>query len=314
MAIQLITGVPRSGKTYYAVDFILSTLCSSDPQKKPSRMIISNIDNLQIDHLPLDFCIRESGLIPAKFFTQAYQERIYKKYGNVFYVLDEFHQIFNNKFFDAETFSFFSLHGHYGFDFFLLTQNINLCPRNISLLAEFEIRAVPRSASFGKTMILNKIVAGQNIEKIIRRPSKKIFSLYQSRTHTEGIKYRNPVVKILLVLVALLVGGLWWAKNHMLHGGFLGASQSIASDLPGVKKLSSRSRSTLKNEMPISSDLVPIRLSYYYIGSDLYIIDDGVVFSAVDYPYPARIQTTRRGLAITVMRPKPQTTTNLEKD
>ena len=153
MSIWLFTGGLGSGKSYLTVVTLAKTYFDYNKEtgyfKKKEQykdlQIISNIEGLQLDHISLDKAINASGLTLKQFFTVDYQQKILRKYKRILYVIDEVQGIFRKRFYDDDVFFFFEKSRHDGFDFYLITQNKYRIPREISDLAETEIRAIKRT-------------------------------------------------------------------------------------------------------------------------------------------------------------------------
>ena len=106
MAIRFVTGIPGSGKSYWAVDHIVKTYFTyrkEDDEYIPKKnedsqktyTIITNIDSLLLPHIDLEKAIEASELSIDQFFTKNYQDKIHNKYSHIVYVIDEAQKIFS---------------------------------------------------------------------------------------------------------------------------------------------------------------------------------------------------------------------------
>jgi len=173
MSFKLITGLPGSGKSYYAVWYVASTYFDRTKsgkfklkEKFKDIKIISNIDALKLPHLSLDDVLKNYNS-PAQFFSYSSQEKISKKYPQIVYLIDEAQFFFPARFRDDQVFNWFQLHRHFGQDIYLITQVAKLLPDQINALCEMQIDAVSRSNTlfFGRDLHWNFLSKGQIINK-----------------------------------------------------------------------------------------------------------------------------------------------------
>jgi len=210
--IELITGAPRSGKTYLTVKLILEQFFDFNKEidrweKKPDKQditLITNIEGLRLDHIPLVEALKSSSLPIHKFFTKDYQEKISKKYPNIVYAIDECQQYFPDTFRDIDTRFYFEWHGHLGHHIYLITQDRFRCCRAIVSLAELETRAVKRTLSIAGEFKYNVISDGIIIDRRMFKPSKKIYRLYRSQFRQEHKKPGKPFLKYIIVPIILV--------------------------------------------------------------------------------------------------------------
>jgi len=317
MSLKLITGIPGAGKTYLAVHFLVDQYFSRDSAGnyvlKPAYsdlQIISNIDDLALPHLSLSDALSLSKLDFPSFFSPSYQDKIRNKYPKVVYLIDEAQRYLPRKFYDVNTFLYFETHRHYGHDIFLITQDVYKLPRDITSLAETEIRAVRRSFSLFGEMSYNLVSQGDVYAKKVIKPKKSIYSLYRSMTHQEVNKVRSSTRKLVLVpLLGLLAFGL-----HSAYGwsqrGFLGqkgksgsssvskGSSSIAdtvsdigkgasAPIPSVQWVQAAGQIIIGSELygyidPVTGSFVPAALAkgqYRWIGRDLWVGLDSAAYA-----------------------------------
>ncbi|SNZ16730.1 zonular occludens toxin domain-containing protein [Hydrogenobacter hydrogenophilus] len=187
MAIVFITGTPGAGKTYYAVKKLLDDL------KKPSVLVVSNIDGLERDKLSFYFgkevdnfmyldeflalCYSFAGMhydgnyrvgfltiLNVDFWKRyiiptLYKERDFRK---VVFYLDEFQSIIDE---DTDLTQvqkfFFDYHRHLGVDIYIITQSIQRMNKAIRNLSEIELRLVNlRIFGLSSVVVLKTIIGG----------------------------------------------------------------------------------------------------------------------------------------------------------
>lgn len=241
--ILTITGKLGSGKTYYVVNYLIEKyfLWKEDIFQYVPRnnlKIVSNIDDLAINHVDLNSEIERVGL--SGVFNKSYVERD----GNTIFIIDEAQNIFHRKFFDKDIFYFFQTSRHYGVDVLLITQDVESLCKEIKILQEYEIRAEDRSRRT-KNMFVYRYISGDDVfrRKLIRFDLKKAM-LYRSRIMEESEKVPNTWARYVVVgVVLLVVAGLAvrFAFKAMWGSGSVqapGSSENVflsEQDLPGVR-------------------------------------------------------------------------------
>ena len=221
MAIDLITGIPGAGKTYYAVHKLVELYYKWDKDLQEFRitseqkpLIITNIEGLALDCVDLKEAMGK--LSEKEFFSLEYQEKIHKKHGKVLYIIDEAQRYFHRKFFDVNVFAWFEYHRHLGQDVWLITQDRFKICKDVAALAENEYRAVKRSLSLFGEIKLNHLCSKEVIGRKIIRPSKNIYNIYKSAfVHDSGVKKSRIGVKI-IVLILLAVLSMLYLKKRLL--------------------------------------------------------------------------------------------------
>ena len=317
MAIRLITGVPGSGKTYYAVHHLLENYCSLNKETqeyelKQDYTILTNIDSLTLPHINLEDAVQKSGKTIHEFFQVPFQEKISQKYKKIIYLLDEAQRFFpyRNKI-SSETWFYFEYHRHLGHDVYIITQDKKLMAQNIILLAENELRAAKRTFSLlGEFRYLLKC-DNEIIDRITIRSKKKVFDVYKSFETQTTEKVKNPFKKYIIGLsVASIIVFLWFFKTAFAGGSFRPVRfQDDIGDY-NQKSISSENKFNTKKtgDFPgVSQDkpagLIPVNLDYYYIDTQLFVLDPitNHFYTTLNYPRPLRIvrSTGSRFISVT---------------
>ena len=233
MAIIIIDGVPGSGKTLYAVNHLVRNHYQKIYgiyEQKNQHTVVSNIDGLQIPHEPLDSLISEAGGKDI-FFSKDYQEELFNKNGTIIYLIDEAQFLFDRRYYNADVFSWFQYHRHYGQTVYLISQNSKNLPSEIQYCAEYIVRALPRSRSVLNRYFHYTLLSGVDIvgnDKIAG--SKEIFALYQSAKADSSEKTRRPFLKIAAINIAFammaIFAGIIYFKNQYI------TNDAVASEQP----------------------------------------------------------------------------------
>ncbi|MGB9874222.1 MAG: zonular occludens toxin domain-containing protein, partial [Hydrogenobacter sp.] len=230
MAIVFITGTPGAGKTYYAVKKLLDDL------KKPSVLVVSNIDGLERDKLSFYFgkevdnfmyldeflalCYSFAGMnydgnyrvgfltiLNVDFWKRYIIPALYKERGfrKVVFYLDEFQSIIDE---DTDLTQvqkfFFDYHRHLGVEIYIITQSIQRMNKAIRNLSEIELRLVNlRIFGLSSVVVLKTIIGGVVVKKSMLKYDPVIFVLYRSALveHMKGVRGRPPV----MLFVGLIV-------------------------------------------------------------------------------------------------------------
>jgi len=243
MAIYLITGLPGSGKSYYTVRHLLLTFCDRGEDGfyylKAEFVIVSNIEGLTIEHVQLDQAIKEFGGVD-RFFSYATQEKVCDKYKvlgkKVVYFIDECQDFFPNTYKVREVLNFFEKHRHLGFDIYLATQDAPRASRDVISLAEYELRAAPRSTTFG-SFYYTKYIKRLKVQSFPLKKDKFVFDYYKSCRASESQKIRHPMRFMICLVVVFILFSLWLVKHNILDR-WSKPAEAQASALPAEKSSS----------------------------------------------------------------------------
>ena len=223
--IQLIEAPPRSGKTYYFVNY-LSRFWDFDALYNEyildsSVLVISNVEGLKVRHWKYPDCLK--GRSVEEFFTIENFEKIMEKTGknHIILGLDECHEIFPPSISaktHPELYHFFAYHGHIGLDVFLMTQGVEATSRLFLPLLEFIVKVKPRSEKLYKTFSYHFYSkTGNKLYTKHIKNDKKIFAAYKSFRKDEHNKPKSALVKALAFSIVMLTigGGLF---SYTVHG------------------------------------------------------------------------------------------------
>jgi len=223
--IQLIEAPPRSGKTYYFVNY-LSRFWDFDALYNeyilaPNVLVISNVEGLKVNHWKYPECMK--GKTIQEFFTIENFERIMERTGKTHIILglDECHEIFP-PFMSAKThpevYHFFAYHGHIGLDVFLMTQGVESTSKMFLPLLEYVVKVKPRSEKLYK--VFSYHFYSKNGNKLYVKNIKndqKVFAAYNSFRKDENNKPKSALVRaaVFAVSMCLLGFGLF---SYTVHG------------------------------------------------------------------------------------------------
>lgn len=245
--IQVIQGPPRSGKSYFAVNYLLKFVDYDDLYKeyilKDHVLVISNIEGLKIKHWSLQYCLDKKPL--TEFFTIENFEAIQKKTGksHIIVMIDEAHEIFPSGMSKADEdkiYKMMAYHGHIGLDIILLTQGIAAMSRLFNPLLEFFVDVVPRSKKLsGKFSYRYLDKTGKSLypapTKI--KCKQKVFGAYKSFRVDETNKPKSAVMfwYCFIFLCFAAGGGLFWWSLSSLGAKPAHATEVAAKRLKTVK-------------------------------------------------------------------------------
>lgn len=289
MAFKLITGLPGSGKSYYAVWYVASTYFDRTTKGKfklkdkfKDIKIISNIENLKLPHLSLEDILKNYPS-PANFFSYSSQEKISSKYPQIIYLIDEAQFYFPVRFRDDQVFNWFQLHRHFGQDIYLITQVAKLLPDQINALCEMQIDAVPRSNTlfFGWDLHYNFLSKGQIVDKTFKFKRKWVFDLYKSQSSEEIEKPKNPFIKYMALLLIAVLFGLWNAKKLFQKD----TPPSVPAVVSSASSAPSSPAAKLPPAVPEPETLIPVPLSYLVQDGAVYVVFQGVFYQYKKFPY-----------------------------
>ncbi len=209
--ITFLTGVPGSGKTYYAVHSIYENFMPKVPtlsifgsllvalkiKRKPQPVLVTkfehcytNINEFKFDTIgaiakPLDMDeLKEKLYVLHDLYLQkvsddelnekAKELELYKG----FFVIDECHNYFDNQ--DTVLIWWLSYHRHMYQEIFLVTQNLDLVHNKYKKFSEFFYKAHPSSVKLFK-----------NVFKYSAYLSPRLFE--KSKSHVTKIKFNQEV-------------------------------------------------------------------------------------------------------------------------
>ena len=148
-------GKPGSGKSFWVVHHMLTKYFNWDKThgewvRRFPVEICTNVDELKLDHFPLDEMIERSGVKGAggtveSFFTVEYQRGLLKRFPRIIYIIDEAGRYFDKGFKVRDVLYFFQYHRHLGIDIYLISSALEeVCP---AILRVMEYRLVAKERS-----------------------------------------------------------------------------------------------------------------------------------------------------------------------
>ncbi len=219
MAIYHVGGKPGSGKTFWAVHHLISKYFDYNKihdEFLPKGMvsIITNIDELRLNHFNLDEMIEKAGGIET-FFTVDYQRSLLIRMNRIVYIIDEVSKYFAPKFSNEKVIFFFQYHRHLGIDFYLLSTSVSGVCKEITKLVEYRLQAYERSKAITSEFKFSKIVGGDHVGSVLLHRDIKIFRLYRSMDQDEVEKVKSVVTRYIIMiggacLLAVLVLGYFF--------------------------------------------------------------------------------------------------------
>lgn len=234
--IQLIQAPPRSGKTFYAVNYLMRFVELDELYQeyivKDDVLIISNIEGLKIRHWTLDYCLKEQSL--EQFFSIENFEAIQKKTRktHIILVIDEAHELFPPSYKSDSICRFFAFHGHIGLDIFLLTQGISLMTRMFNPMLEYVVCCKPRSKKIANFFSYDyQDLKGLHLYNKRLTAKKSVFAAYKSFRHDEHNKPRSAVTPLIIGIVCLFCFAFYLFSSSLSTLG--SGSRDLASDVSG---------------------------------------------------------------------------------
>ncbi|MCX2765443.1 zonular occludens toxin domain-containing protein [Pseudoalteromonas sp. B530] len=196
--IYLITGRPRSGKTYEAVKYHII------PAIQSGRVVITNLP-LNIDHfkkihgthveqlikvVDFDYSDFHSSAVTFPFSKPEHYQDDWRDNNGVgpLYVVDEAHFSLPKGGTHRSVKKFYTMHGHYGVDILLMTQHQRQMDQDILELVEIVYRTIKNTALGSNSTYTKKVQDGNkgaivNTEQ--RRYDTAIFPYYKSHTQSK---------------------------------------------------------------------------------------------------------------------------------
>lgn len=204
--IIIVEGKLGSGKTYYAVNYMIKKYFKFDEEildfvAKKDVKIVSNIDSLVLPHINLDDEIERLGKGGVFSLDYVRNEKGY----NFVYIIDEAQHYFSRKYFDKDVFKFFQMSRHEGVDILLITQDRYTLSRELQNLSERSIFASQRSVRSKNTFVYKTKIDDDVVGMSYLRFDKRIANLYRSQEKDEIEKVSYAGKKYIYFACAMLV-------------------------------------------------------------------------------------------------------------
>jgi zona occludens toxin len=282
--LQIVTGVPGSGKTYYAVDYLYDTFLNEKSKHfKENTHFFTNINEFKFDMFDEgvafsfnydDFYSKICALQTAAT-TLNYNDKQLKEeavqYGlvNCLIIIDEAQNFFDRD--DKVLIWWVSYHRHLNQNIILLTQSLSLLNLKYKKFSETFLNAQSSSLRvFGnifrfKQYIDAKMYKDHFVGSIKIKFNQTVFSLYHSGGNTQG---KKVIVKYALIAVGLLVvalAAIYAAKVRLTHS-LSGTSSQSANSAAGSSAKTDQNITSL----PAMSLEVDIRLLCSHAGACVY--------------------------------------------
>jgi zona occludens toxin len=221
--IEIITGVPGSGKTYKAMYALYSNFAKSD-KSKDNNAIFNDVDSAytNINEIKLDKFNNVYTLNWNKFYSSL--EKLYLKYKEdltdtelieiakeeniyrVLLIIDECHNYLDNQ--DKILIWWLSYHRHLHQQIYLITQNLSLINSKYKSFSEFFYLAFPSSLKLFNNVMKYSQYTSSRLSKVsktstIKIPLKKeVFDTYGSGAMQ---KQSNVILKIIITTLIFLI-------------------------------------------------------------------------------------------------------------
>jgi len=211
--INIVTGPPRAGKSYFITYWLFKNYLVFDKEfatykMKDGALLVANIDGLKLPHKDLDRLLKTNNFLPEEFFIDAVQKDLADKHPTIIYIIDEAHKYFPAEMSKKskvakEVRDYFAYHGHYNQHFWLLTQDVSLMYQSIVKLAECEYQCVRSSLSPPGRFRYNLRVPGKmgKFNTVTLPKLKKVFNLYRSADNTETEKPKKTRAYLYLYIM-----------------------------------------------------------------------------------------------------------------
>jgi len=255
MGLYGICGVPGSGKTYWAVHHLVTKYYDWNKLhgefiKRFQVEIVTNIDELKLDHFSLDEMIARAGGV-EKFFNVEYQRKnILSKMGRVVYIVDEAGKYFPKGFKDEAVLYFFQYHRHLGIDIYLISSGFEGLSPGLLRLLEFRLQAKERSRRVFSEMRYVKFLGADRAGNSILKKDSRIFALYRSMDVVEIERVPSVTRKYVLMTVIILICGALlvryvmskWSKNSIVDNAHASEKAALAPPLNSKSSVVSKGK------------------------------------------------------------------------
>lgn len=232
--LRIILGVPGSGKTYYAVNYLRQFIKYDKLYQTllldPSVMLVTNIEEIKVPHIKWEDYL-ESGMLNIDKTRQYMKENQYKR--GVFIVDEAQRSLSGLK--DNERYFFFEYHRHLGLDIFLIVQTLRALPQRLVELTEYVIDAMPRTyAILGFKYQMKDSKTGQVLYTKVIKINQDVFKVYKSFEVDEDSKAKPK--KVLLIRWVTSVGLLVAVIAFCMFGAKAGLFFNQNKDVKQIRE------------------------------------------------------------------------------
>lgn len=233
MALYVVYGKLGSGKTYFAMNYILKNYMFFDSdtlrwKPRAGHIIITNIRDCKFG-LNLDKLIdRAGGLNP--FFTEAYQSKYFGG-KRVIYIVDEAQKTryFHKYLKDTLIFDYFAYLRQEGHDMFCLTNNMKLFSPTVQEWAEYVIKMRPRSMRIRNELAALYFTEGEKSHTDYLRISPKVYNLYTSFKGKEPQKVKSALNGYIMSIALGISACIFFLYVLFGRMGVVGNQDALAS-------------------------------------------------------------------------------------
>jgi len=323
MAITYITGIPRSGKSYYAMYLLYNQFIK--PKPKPSKfeklfsiflpqkkltksydIAYTNINQFDFTKSPkikpFDYDtfyahieILHLMYLDKKTDTELNEYALSVELKNALFVIDEAQNYFSKE--DKVLTWWFTYHGHLHQDLILITQNLDLIEKSYFKLAEFFYKAVPPSSRF----FSNKFRYVQfNSAKLFQKDKigdfhvpmiPDIFKMYVSgASNTSKSQVKKYLSYFALLLVILIIAFYYFVAQFDTSKPDTNTTQSPKEQNTTVLPAYDTPHNKQKNKESKTEDSDTIKDELFNIRC----VDMLCNYNGIDFPKPLFNKVTKK--------------------
>lgn len=288
--ITLLTGIPGSGKSYWAVHHV--------SKLKDQSKILHNIEGFKIGTSLDDYSIHKN--IPKlTLFKKSWHESNNDLQGWTI-IIDEAAELFPKQFKDTDVISFFDYHRHYGIDIFLITQDQKKVCYDITCLAETHYRAASGASNpIPGFLCYQQMVGGEPVSRKWLPKKKSIFALYKSTNNHSSSTIQIGKIYAVVAIIGILAFGFGlkkWFSSFRPEQTQLKSSPLESSSKP-LSLNSFPKNITQQNQNSLASTIggIPFQLSHIKDYSGYYYVFAGSIYRKENFPF--KVVKTRIGEA-----------------
>ncbi len=224
--IEILTGVPGSGKTYKAMYVLFCNFAKDKKIIKDNKFIVKGIKNAltNINELDLTKFENVDSLNWEKFYNDITSLYNFHKQNNsdtelkefaskldllhTLIILDECHNYFDSQ--DKVLVWWLSYHRHLYQEVYLITQNLSLVNAKYKAFSEFFYKAIPSSLKIFKSMKYNQYTNARlslnSKSNVIKLPIvNEVFETYSSGKNSDSKSIIKKFFMLAIVLIILVI-------------------------------------------------------------------------------------------------------------
>lgn len=202
--MTIVTGVPGSGKTYWAAYMVWKM---ADPSK-----VLHNIDSMKLGTQIHEMVAEKKLGRTVDLFRHSWHEQNDDLHGWTI-IIDEAQMLFPKMFKETDIIAFFDKHRHFGMDIILLSQDARKLCGDITCLAEMHYRAASGASNpIPGVLLYQQMIGNEAAGRKFLPKKKQVFNIYRSANNDGSSRSYLGKIYIAIAIIATIGAGFALVK------------------------------------------------------------------------------------------------------